>query len=448
MSLRVAIFVGMFPVISETFILRQITGLMDLGHDIHIFSDLRNDPSVPAQPEVAQYKLLERTTFMDMPVETAPYEMPVRPFFGKTWPPGSSVPVSNLRRLLHAFPQWLTCVARCPGLSRRVLSSAEYGYQAASLSALYRLAKLAGSNRSFDVLHAHFGPIGNSFRFARELWQAPLVVSFHGYDFSTLPRREGQGMYRQLFATVDAVTVNSNYTRQEVEKLGCPSAKVYKLPVGLDPAAFPFHERVRSVGEPVRLLTVARLVEIKGHEYVIRAVAQLRDQNLPIQYDIVGDGPLRKKLAELIRDLGLENCVILHGAQPGPAIQKFLHETHLFVLASVNVEGDQEGQGLVLQEAQACGIPVLATQHGALPEGLLSGQSGWLVPERDVDALAERLRWFVEHPKCWPTMGQSGRIFVEKNYNVHHLNARLAELYGVTIGEFSRKKARPLPGKD
>ena len=171
-----------------------------------------------------------------------------------------------------------------PRLAFQVLDRQEFGYQAASLSALLRLATLCRRPRQFDVLHAHFGPVGNSFRFARELWDAPLIVSFHGYDFSTVPRKEGARVYQKLFATADAVTVNSDYTRRQVETLGCPAARLHKLPVGLDPDAFPFRERALKPGEPVRILTVARLTEIKGHAFVVRAVAKLRELRAEVRY--------------------------------------------------------------------------------------------------------------------------------------------------------------------
>ncbi len=111
---------------------------------------------------------------------------------------------------------------------------------------------------------------------------------------------------------------------------------------------------------------------------------------------------------------------------------------HLFVLASVSVEGDREGQGLVLQEAQAAGLPVVATQHGALPEGILPDQSGLLVPERDVDQLAERLNFLVEHPERWPIMGRAGRRFVEEHFDIRKLNTRLEGLYSATIDAYGQ----------
>lgn len=434
--LRIAFFLGSFPVVSETFILRQIVGLLELGHDVRIFANFRPEESAIVHPEVEKHDLLNRTTYVDGPLESVVWEMPVWPADGHTWPPGAIKPIANWRRIAAALPTMARCLCHAPGLTRQLLDPHEYRYQAASWSGLYRLGTLCRQSRGFDVLHAHFGPIGNSFRFARKLWRAPLVVSFHGYDFSTLPRKQGKEMYDRLFAVADAVTVNSNYTRREVENLGCPPAKMHKLPVGFDPGRFEFRERILQPAETLRILTVARLVEIKGHEYAIQAVAELRKQLPAVRYDIVGDGPLRSKLVALIEELGLAETVKLHGDLNGDGVKDLMAAAHVFVLASANVEGDQEGQGLALQEAQACGLPVVTTIHGALPEGLLDGRSGFLVPEREPNALAERLSFLIRHPETWPEMGRQGRKFVEDHYNIHQLNRQLVELYVKTRTRF------------
>ena len=436
--LRIAIFVGSFPVVSETFIVRQITGLIDLGHEVDIYADTRAEAGAPIHPEIAKYRLMERTTIMELPPEAAPFEMPVWPLTGRTWPPGSATSIHNSLRVARAVPKLLRCLWKAPRLMFRVLDRHEFGYQAASLSALLRLATLCRSPKRYDVLHAHFGPVGKSFRFARELWHAPLAVSFHGYDFSTVPRKEGARVYQKLFATADAVTVNSQYTRQQVEALGCPAARLHLLPVGLDPDAFPFRERASRPGEPVRILTVARLTAIKGHAFVLRAMAKLRDLGRDIHYEIAGDGPLRKELEQLVAALELRPAVTFHGACDSGKVLQLLAEAHLFVLASVSVEGDQEGQGLVLQEAQATGLPVVATKHGALPEGLVPGESGFLVPERNVDALAERLDYLTRHSELWPAMGRAGRKHVETHYDIRRLNSQQVRLYTGMIDDYRK----------
>src|SRR5439155_10288384 len=127
---------------------------------------------------------------------------------------------------------------------------------------------------------------------------------------------------------------------------------------------------------------------------------------------IVGDGPLRKKLEELVIALGLTDAVTLHGARDGAFVRERMSAAHLALLASVSIEDDQEGQGLFLQEAQACGLPVVATEHGALPEGMLSGKSGLLATEHNSHALADRLKELIAHPETWPIMGRNGRKFV------------------------------------
>ncbi len=440
-TMRIAMFVPAFPLVSETFILRQITGLLDMGHQVDIYSGARPELGTPLHPEISRYNLLARTTYIDMPPASGYWEMPVLPVRGRTWLPGSEKAISNAQRILQALPRFVVAFRRSPRLLIKVLNPDEYGIQARSLSALYRLSRLSRMRRHYDVLHAHFGPAGNDFRFARELWDAPLVVSFHGYDFSTLPKREGRRVYSRLFRTADMVTANSQHTRNRLVSLGCPALKVHTLPMGVDPAEFPFQERTLAPGETVRVLTVGRLVEKKGIEYSIRAVAAAREKHPNIRYDIIGDGPLRPALEALAKQLGLDEVVFFHGAHASDYVKRMIGTAHLFVLASVTAsDGGEEGQGLVLQEAQASGLPVLATNHNGFPESILPDRSGYLVPERDAAALAERLIWLMEHPSAWADMGQAGRKHVVTHYDIRKLNAKLVELYAMALREYNRKR--------
>jgi colanic acid/amylovoran biosynthesis glycosyltransferase len=117
-------------------------------------------------------------------------------------------------------------------------------------------------------------------------------------------------------------------------------------------------------------------------------------------------------------------------------LKPLLDAAHLFTLCSVSVEGDREGQGLALLEAQACGLPVIATRHGALPEGMVDGQSGWLVPERDVSALAGRIGFALDHADEWPAMGRAGRRFVEERFDIRELNRQLVSHYEAAMAGY------------
>jgi colanic acid/amylovoran biosynthesis glycosyltransferase len=432
--LNIAFFVGVFPAISETFIVRQISALRASGHNVDIFADARGNADGPIDPEA--HALIENVTYMDMPVEVAPFEMPVSPIFGRTWPPGSSTSVWNVARVARALPKFIRCFGASPRLAVRMLSKSEYGYRAQSLSQIYRMARVVEIGRKYDVLHAHFGPVAESFRFTRVLCCAPFVASFHGYDFTTVPRKEGSNVYRHLFATADAVTGSSSFALQRLRELGCREAKLRRLSMGLDPARYPFHQRTLAPGEPVRILVVARLTPIKGVNFAIDAIAELRKRYANVRLDIVGDGPLRKQLEQHARTLGVDTVIHFHGALAAQEIQRLSDNAHIFLHLSVTTDSDQEGQGLVLQEAQAAGLPVVATRHGAFPEGVLEGKSALLVPERDPRATADALLHLIKNPQTWPRIGQAGRTFVEANYDIRNLNAQLIDLYHWLIARF------------
>jgi colanic acid/amylovoran biosynthesis glycosyltransferase len=180
----------------------------------------------------------------------------------------------------------------------------------------------------------------------------------------------------------------------------------------------------------IRLITIARLTEKKGLEYSIRAVARLSQRFKKLEYNIIGDGDLHLELTRLIEALGVSSTVRLLGWKTQEEVKTLLDQSHLFVLASVESRnGDIEGLPMVLQEAQAMGLPVVCTRHSGLPEGILDGKSGFLVPERDVDALADCLAGVISHPESWPEMGRKGRAFVEAEYDLNQRNDALVELY-------------------
>jgi colanic acid/amylovoran biosynthesis glycosyltransferase len=200
--------------------------------------------------------------------------------------------------------------------------------------------------------------------------------------------------------------------------------------MGLDLGAFAFRERSAPEDGGVRILSVGRLVEKKGFEYSIRAVAQVRARHRGVRYGIVGDGPRRPHLEELVTSLGLEGTVRFYGAAGREFVRRRLDEAHIFVAPSVTAaNGDVEGQGLVLQEAQACGIPVLATKHDGLPEGMLPGQSGFLVPERNAPDMAARLEYMLERADLWAEWGRAGRRHVKEHYDIRLLSRQLEGLY-------------------
>jgi colanic acid/amylovoran biosynthesis glycosyltransferase len=222
--MRIAFFLSCFPSISETFILFQITGLIDLNHEVDIYSESRPDPGSPIHPEVRLYNLLERTQYLSdyIPEASGYWEMPVWPVSGETWIPGKEMPIQNKDRILEAAPHLIRCLKKNPQLTFEVLDQEQYGIEAKSLSALYRMSFLSSIKKKYDVIHVHFGPVANMFKFVKALWDTPMIATFHGYDFSSIPNQQGLHIYKNLFSNLNAVTVNSRYAAECIKRLGVP----------------------------------------------------------------------------------------------------------------------------------------------------------------------------------------------------------------------------------
>jgi colanic acid/amylovoran biosynthesis glycosyltransferase len=406
--MRIAVCTQGFPEISETFILHQIIGLLDRGHEVDIYAETPGGGDVVHQA-VARYRLADRTCYRP------PFPGPL------TW------------RLLSAARLAVTEGRRAPAITIRSLNPFTQGRAALTGRLLHQAVPLIrrGCPR-YDVIHAHFAATGLKAVQLRSIGAiaGPVLTTFHGVDVNVGEPAVLRRRYRTLCRQGNLFTANTNFTADRAAAMGCPRDRIVKLPVGVRLGPDQFRPRTLGHGEVVTILTVARLVEKKGLEYGIRAVALLKAAHPSVRYWIAGDGELRPPLESLIRELGLEAQVTLLGFQTMAQVAELYRSSHLFLLPSVTAaNGDMEGQGLVLQEAQAAGLPVVSTRHNGIPEGVRDGETCFLVPERDPAALAERLSYLVEHPEVWPAMGRAGRALVEAEFDMESLNDRLVDIY-------------------
>ncbi|MDA8091269.1 MAG: glycosyltransferase [Nitrospiraceae bacterium] len=404
--MRIAFIITEFPSLAETFILNQITGLIDQGHDISIFAE-QLEPEPKVHPDIEKYDLLKRTRYFRI------------------------IPGSKFRRLMEGFFLFSKGLYKSPGFLLKLAAMFfKSGRKCAPLEKLY-LSSIFFGLRPFDIVHCHFGPNGNLGVMLRKIGvvKGKIVTSFHGYDANSLPLKH-RGVYDELFLTGDLFTTNTNFTASQIIALGCDRDKIALLPVGLRIERFRFQEKSISPGEKIKLLTVARLAEKKGHEYAIRALAKVISRHKNIIYLVAGDGPLRIKLEALALEAGVKDHIEFLHAVEEKEVLRLYEEAHIFVLPSITARnGDREGQGLVLQEAQAAGLPVISTLHNGIPDGVLDGKSGFLVPEKDAEALAGKIEYLIEHPGLWPEMGRQGRRFVEEKYDINKLNQKLVGIY-------------------
>jgi colanic acid/amylovoran biosynthesis glycosyltransferase len=251
------------------------------------------------------------------------------------------------------------------------------------------------------------------------------VVTFHGYDIRAgIP--SGGALYRELWEQADCLIAISDYNRDHLLRFGGDGKKIIDHPVGIDCRRFAYHRPRVCLGAPVRLLSVARLVEEKGLEFGIRAVRWRLDERPEtlLRYEIIGAGPLLERLRRLIGELGLGEYVHLLGARSQDEVIQALTRSDILLAPSL-----AEALPVSLMEAHAIGLPVLATRVGSVQQIVLDGISGFLVPPGDSAAMALYLGQLIDHPAERVEMGRRGRAHVENHYDIDRLNDRLVAIY-------------------
>ncbi|MBU0579962.1 MAG: glycosyltransferase, partial [Candidatus Margulisbacteria bacterium] len=202
--------------------------------------------------------------------------------------------------------------------------------------------------------------------------------------------------------------------------------------IGINPDKLPFKIRkAPSHNENIIFLMCANFVEKKGIPYAIKAFSEVYKKYKDIELRIIGDGKMRKKLESLIDKLKLNSKVKLLGYQPHSEFVKEAMNAHIFLAPSITAQnGDTEGGApTVLIEAQAMGMPVIATRHADIPEVVINEKTGLLSKERDVVGLADNMIALIEEPSLLKEFGEAGREHIRSNYNIKTICGFTEDIY-------------------
>jgi glycosyltransferase involved in cell wall biosynthesis len=313
----------------------------------------------------------------------------------------------------------------------------------ADLRTFFTLLRLFRSRR-FDVVHTHMYKAALIGAAAAAVARVPVVVNTaHNLGFLALPNAGLRALFwlydRLLFAaTMDAVITVSNRIRQQVVGSGLvPDEKAVAIQNGIDLGPFlatgDQSESLRAEfgcgPEDVLIVTVGRLVWFKGLDILLDAIPSIAAPTGRAKFVIVGDGPLRKPLLEQVTRLSLGDRVQFTGERRDvPAV---LAAADVFVLPSVS-----EGLPISILEAMAAAVPVIATDVGGVPELVMDGETGVLVPARNKDALARAISRLAADPALRRRMGERGRERVMANFSS---SAMVQHTYGLYCSLLSRK---------
>ncbi|MBD2260574.1 glycosyltransferase [Pseudanabaena sp. FACHB-2040] len=404
--MKIAFLVGNFPSLSETFVLNQITGLIDLGHEIDIYAT-RPFNLEAVHRDVEKYDLLSRTFYYPV------------------------LPSNYWLRIIKGIGILLTWGVRYPFIWK-TLNFFQFQRYASSFRFLYQTVPFLKQRLpKYDFILCHFGHVGKKGNCLRKIGavQGKLGTVFHGWDLTEYIQEEGKQVYDELFSEGDLFLPISNRWKNLLVDLGCPKDKTFVHRMGIDCEQFKFKPHQPNSSETIHIATVARLTEKKGIEYGIRAAAKIKQAYPNFSYTIVGDGPLKADLESLIQQLHVENVVKLLGWKQRDDVIAILNRAVFLLAPSVTARnGDQEGIPVAIMEAMAMGLVVVSTQHSGIPELVVDKVSGFLAAERDADALAELVICLIQQPELCREISQRGRTQVEENYDIQQLNLRLSKL--------------------
>lgn len=286
------------------------------------------------------------------------------------------------------------------------------------------------------LVHAHFGPGGLDILPVVRSLGIPLVVTFHGYDASSLLREAAYvRSLPALFAHARIIAISERIAGRLRER-GARDETLEVHHIGVPLERFPFADRrpvaekIRA-GETVRFLQVSNFVEKKGHAVTVEAFARYAAGPVDWTLTFAGDGPLRAAVERQVRDAGLAGRIRFAGKVGEAEVAGLMADADVFVHHSVTgAAGDEEGIPTVLMEAMASGLVVVSTRHAGIPELIEHGTEGLLAEERDVDGYVAALRGLA----CAdPGLPRRARAKVERDFDMAKQNRALVEIYRRSI---------------
>ena len=294
-------------------------------------------------------------------------------------------------------------------------------------------------NVKLNIVHAHFAyPEGFVGTLVKRALKNPLVITLHGYDILTEPdvgygirlRKSYDILVKEILNKSDAIIVASKAVYKETCGLVKDTGKVYLIPNAVDVKKFNPNVNLKNIRQRYGAEDKFIVFTIRHHEpvygivYLIMAAKLVVNYRKDILFIIGGDGSLRKYHEQLARKLDIKNNVIFTGRIPRVELPYYYAASDVVVVPSL-----QEAWSLVVTEAMASGKPVIGTNVGGIPDQIIDGYNGFLVPPRNPKSIAEKILWLYENQDQTKKMGMCGRKLVEEKFDINKRIDKILKLY-------------------
>lgn len=383
-----------FPRISETFIVSNISQAIESGYEIEVIAETINSIKNSSQDFILKkYKLMDLVSSVNQPKNKI-YRFILAIYYLFN-------PIN-----LYFFIKYILIKQRL------------------SLSYIF-IINFYKKYRDCNVFHIHFANASEDVTILKKIGylKANILLTMHGYDAyfaNDSEKKILQKKYKNTFENVVKVFINTSYLRDKVLDLKCPENKIEIVPIGIDVRFYTpnIHPKTIKPKSKIKLVSVGRLIELKGHIYGIDTVKLLVDKGYNVNYTIIGEGKYFNKLKEKIKKLRLENYVTLYGKGTQEEVKAILEESHIFLMVSIKDEsGREEAQGLVTAEAQSMGLPIVGFRSGGIPK-TVSIETSILVDQKNTNALCDGIIDIITTNNKFETMSLASRKWIISNFGL------------------------------
>ena len=286
------------------------------------------------------------------------------------------------------------------------------------------------------LIHFHWLVDARFFLAVKRLSGLPAVVSAYGYDVSSFPRHRIGRLYLQsLFGAIDLFLAMSQDMRRDLVSLGCPDQRIVVHYHGIDTRRFIQPERYYPDRAAIAILMVGRLQPKKGHRFALEALRLAESRGslgCAFHVTLVGDGPERDRLGAQVATYGWQDKVTFAGHVPhgDRSLVEYYRGADIFALPSITgPDGEKEGIPGTLVEAMASGLPVVSSYHAGIPEVVVAGQEGLLVPEGNIDALADAFASLTGDRALRERLGRAAAVRAVVEHDLKVRTANLEAIY-------------------
>jgi len=399
---KIAYIMSRFPHLPETFILREMIAIEELGWQIALY------PLIFQRQAIVHH-------------EAQPWIQRVNKVPWLSW----NILFANLRQAIRQSRLYFS-------LWRQVFkeNKSSIKFLARAMVLFPRVVWMAEKLQADGVIHIH-AHYATHPAFAawliNQLTDIPYSVTVHAHDIFVEKTMLGTKLCRAAF-----IVAISEYNREYLARIlgDWVREKTHVVRCGIDPTYYQSQGKPRERTGHFEIISVGSLHPYKGHVFLVKACALLRDSKIPFRCRIVGGGHLRKLLTGLIQEYDLEGMVELMGPRTQGEVSRLLETANCYIQPSiVTSSGKMEGIPVALMEAMASKIPVVATSISGIPELVKDGETGWLVPPENAYSLANALSSIYADPAEAQRRVQNGLQLVINEFELYSNTRKLSSLF-------------------